>query len=185
MSNEDIASHVSHLGLVKSPATIARRIISVVVDSVQGMQCAGSPPHVFKKAFKARPLFTDFNSAATVKAIFLMICVSASGAHTEPRNIGNGASHAMRTPLVSGCFYFPTTARLGIAAEQASAHNCSEVSTVTAATPITISIPGRSARNNNPSVKSAPQDSDSFFHGQQGIMVWLKFNNKGGLLCLG
>lgn len=80
-------SRIPSLHLLRSPSTVGRFVVSVIVDSVYGIS-ERTLAHVRRKCNEAfAPSFADGYSPTTVVAILPVIGVVATAAHVAPRSI--------------------------------------------------------------------------------------------------
>lgn len=88
---------IAGLLLLIGPATVARFIVAVVVDPVDGMCRRWFRPEVNNKILEThQPPLADSNATAAVSRIFMVVGVKASLPHSAPRVPFWGFCHAMR-----------------------------------------------------------------------------------------
>lgn len=78
------------------PSTILRRVISVIVDSVNLMLRSRSWPHICKKVFKRKaPSFTNTDSTCPIIFVALAVLIMTTSFHAIPDVKFWGFSHAV------------------------------------------------------------------------------------------
>lgn len=115
-SNMDIEARVVALLFTHRPAAIIRRVISVIVNSVNAVPFAGAKSHISNKIFKLRPSLTNFNAAPKVRRVSGMI-YRTPDQHPGPYFVFIGFTHAVRALglaiTLRRDLFAKTTARFG------------------------------------------------------------------------
>jgi hypothetical protein len=141
----------------RSPTTIARLVITVVVNTVN------RPPfgffaHIGKKVFKSVPSFANLNAAFTVMAISGMTRISASIKHRAPYSINfriclisamSVSWFIVASAVLGHHFILQASAGSCVISSQISAKNFCLFSTRTTAEPLNLPSRGFCAPNNS------------------------------------
>lgn len=99
-----IAPSVVSLLFTSSPAAVFRRVVAIVIISLQGIALRARP-HISQKLAKASPLLTNFDPSPTVALISGGLWRHAAASHHGPCNVLRGAAwwgvfhHTATVPL--------------------------------------------------------------------------------------
>jgi hypothetical protein len=129
---------VGYLLFSVSPSHVARFVISVVVNAINGESRVGSFAHISEKISKVIPAFADLNAARTVVSVCLAAWVVASLPHATPDVVKNRAFifiFAGVAVLVSGAFVFFTATRSDDIMSKAGCWQFARLATVALAQP--------------------------------------------------
>jgi hypothetical protein len=102
MREKMVSAGVILLNLHRRPSAILRRIISIVVDSINGVFLAGLISHIVKEVLKRMsPPITNGDSTTTVVREPFVFFSVAPVPHARPRSVFSGAVHAVNRVFFS------------------------------------------------------------------------------------
>lgn len=120
---------ISNLLACSSPPTIARLIITVIINPVNRMSGSWSKSHISYKVIKTQPTFTDLYPSATVIFIANIIDIVTASFHIRPHHIFRRCSKRL-------AFIRHTSAGLRQPSKEATLKDIFLVTANTNATPI-------------------------------------------------
>jgi len=138
VSDKSISARIVSLLFSGRPSTIFRRVISVIINSVDRAASVWSIAHVLKEVVERfKPFFADFNASTPINRVFFIPSVAAPLPNSRPSVKFNGAAHAMNSTVGSVFMvsFFNTSARSGVPASKIAANYSGFVSAKTAALP--------------------------------------------------
>src|SRR4051812_27088257 len=91
-----IRSEVAHLRALQRPSAIPSLIVTVGIDSVDGVRSRRPWSHVLKEQSERGPTLTDLNSTTAVRTVLRCFWIEASASHSRPRCISQPVSFADR-----------------------------------------------------------------------------------------
>lgn len=99
MSDEPIAAGVTSLLFLGRPTAIARSVVAIAVNAVNGMLRGGAWPHVLVEGHdRTKPPVADFDASAAVKFPLNVFWVRAAVNHKPPNAVLSGMSQAVFYP---------------------------------------------------------------------------------------
>ena len=85
--NKMVCSSISGLLFFRRPSAVLRRIIKVIVNSIERVMAAGAIAHIGYKLAKALPLSAYSYASASISVVVVIFRVAASGFHGGPCSI--------------------------------------------------------------------------------------------------
>jgi len=151
-----------------NPPTVLGRIRTVIVDSVDGVPCARSFPHVRQEILERLPLSADVYSATSIVRVLVSSRVCAAPSHPNPNRVFRECCLTMgriRSSRYRNYFTVQATATPGISTGDVIAHNRSTSPTRTKAQPsafLEVSFYGETTKSLTGQVAAKSTHGDAF-----------------------
>lgn len=165
---QSIPSGVIALLSRSGPPAIILRIISVVVNAVNGMVTTRALAHIRKESFKRFPCWGVSDPSATVVSPLMVFGVAAPSLHVSPTVVCPSAAISVgvsmaKTPIY-GAFFVKAAAGYGFPTSETSDINIGGVSTRAYAVPIWFAVFVSGSAHYSPSPKSCSSKINKFSH---------------------
>ena len=120
----------------RGPAAIARLVITVIVDSLNGVLWGGPSSHISKKFLKTVPSFANLDPAAAIILICGIIFIFATNTHHYPSGIFTRMVFAAGAFSVLEMVSAPeTSTAFRVSAQKTAGKNCGSFPTITKTQP--------------------------------------------------
>ena len=164
--HESIRPDIAHLFRASRPATILRRVRSIIVATFDRMELRGTSAHVGQECLKRiTPTLADCYSSLAVIAKRVILGVVASGFHAAPDLMFGRATLAVSKQSLSQDIALETPATFGASVSQWLRMHHARSATIASASPVRFMgmASGRSFDNCKPS-KSLPSEVNELPH---------------------
>jgi hypothetical protein len=149
---------ISRLLCQRSPSTIIRLVVFVIINAINGM-LSWTGPHIFQEVFKGiPPAYAYANTAPAITFITFVFCIFATIDHSVPSSVSRRVSHSVRSSIDAGKFWLIAATRCSFAQSQFRPSNYPNFPAGTNTTPCgtATSCFRASAVNNRPKAKFLP-----------------------------
>lgn len=165
-----VVGSVYPLRNARRPSTVARFVVPVVVDTVEGQPCR-TLSHIGKKVLEPQPTRTNCDPATTISGVRLAAFVETPLAHSAPNAKFLGFAHPVSRVSLGGQFGMETPTTMSLPGDQCSGRDVPLVSAVADAEPFDYSPNSRRSYWSPPS-ESFPGDIYSSCHGVFILPEW-------------
>lgn len=83
-SHPFLFGRIAHLFSTCSPSTVARFVVSIVINSIKGMNFGWAQSHIGQEVIELVPSFTDSDSSCAITVKHWLACIAASTIHIKP-----------------------------------------------------------------------------------------------------
>lgn len=151
----DVISGITGLLSACGPAAVSRRIVTCIINAVNGVAKGWAWPHILVEVAKVlSPSIAYMNATTAISGIIRVLRISATVNQTRPNLIFRTIPHPVNELLFSGILLLPATTTPTGAIEKAGAGDGANRATRAAAYPFTMPLPHSIKSYNRPSTES-------------------------------